>query len=265
MIVWIIGKNFIFLSTELGIDYFFELLLKLVFQIRFLSIWFIATLFITEIVFYIICNMCKNNQILILLISLFLTGIGYLYVKNDFPKMIWNIDLAITALIFVASGYIVKHKFTAKISYLEAMPYRKKVFLFLLSALGCFSISILSEKIYGYRFDMFQGLFPNPFFILTGALLGILMVMTLSMIIQDRNVLLNFMGRESIIYLAFHQSMFITTFIEISNKYAIFNQDVIYERLFRFVVVFLLTIIANTALAKIILKNNIMKKLIGEQ
>lgn len=72
-------------------------------------LWFFLCLFITEIFFFFIIKLKSKASILVALILL--SGVGYIDVWLNPPlpgrfRLPWNIDIALTAVVFYGAGYL---------------------------------------------------------------------------------------------------------------------------------------------------------------
>lgn len=72
-------------------------------------LWFLPCLFCVIVIYNFIDNISKNEKIKNIII-LFVFGIGYILSLTKMPKLIWNIDTALVAILFFHIGQIVKTK-----------------------------------------------------------------------------------------------------------------------------------------------------------
>ena len=90
------GSNYIFVYS----------LIRFGFQRRYTTLWFLATLFVAVILFWIICKICKNN-IARILICCTAFSLGFiLYDEYIGVALPWNIDTAFIVLLYLAVGYV---------------------------------------------------------------------------------------------------------------------------------------------------------------
>lgn len=82
-----------------------EMAVTLLVQRRRTTLWFLATLFVTLLLFYIIVSICRYNKKWILVVACFVSCAGVLYDYCGLPVLPWNIDGAFVAVLFVAVGY----------------------------------------------------------------------------------------------------------------------------------------------------------------
>lgn len=157
------------------------------------TLWFVACLFITELLFYLIAKVGAKKNRNIFIILLFFSIFGYLYSKYIIKPLPWSIDAALTAVVFYGIGYIFKEKnFLLSVSNL-------KVFIIL----SC--INLLSG-FYNPRISMFGNVYGNYFLFYLSAFSGVIAFIILVRLVKESNILL-YIGKNSIIYLALHQAV----------------------------------------------------------
>jgi fucose 4-O-acetylase-like acetyltransferase len=160
-------------------------------------LWFITTLFMAEIYMFFVKNILKSTKKI--LIALFvLAFIGYLSSKFLPFRMPWNMEIALTALFFYGLGYITKRE--NLLSYLESDEKIYIVVLFFVTLFGAVILSLESMPVYDLNY-----LGSYTIFTYMSALFGILAMLALAKLI-NRNRVLEFLGRNTYIILAFHLS-----------------------------------------------------------
>ena len=190
-----------------------DLLLQLIFQQRFLTLWYISVLFIIEFVFFFIRKLIKSEK-LILFISLFVLLIGDIYLRTNGIPMLWNIDVCFMAFPFFSIGYICK-----KNKALDLLcSVKRKLLAAFFALLGSLILWFINMKNFGVCLDMYSniyGLLPITY---ACALLGILFVVAVAKMATYMPV--KYIGENSILYFAWHQSIafpFISKFLDITR------------------------------------------------
>ena len=102
------------------------------------------------------------------------------------------------------------------------------------------------------QFDFFQGTIGIWYLALVAAISGVMCVMIISTLLRSK--LLEYIGRESMVFLALHQSVFVTGLIEISETFGILNADVLPVRILRLVFVFVITVAGCSAVDMLLSK-----------
>ena len=162
------------------------------------ALWFLTCLFITELLFYFLKTRLKTN--LLVVISLIFTSVlGYLYSIFLGEPLPWNIDAALIAVLFFGAGHLYKQS-TQKLSHFLNM----KVLL-----IACFLNIVtgyLNFLLSGERVDMYEGLYGSYTLFVISAFSGIIAFLIAVQKIGSSPVF-EYIGRNSLIYLALHQSI----------------------------------------------------------
>jgi acyltransferase len=166
----------------------------------FIPLWFLTTLFVTEIIFYILR---RNLRALWLPISiLFLCLAGFWLARHNIVALPWGIDIALVAILFYYAGYLTQ-RYKDKIKQMNFIPtiYWTIIFLvtnFLLAKYQNTQVTMI-YRYYGYNSEWlfilaaFSGIFG---YILLGKIL--------KNTILKRNTVIEFLGRNSLIILGLH-------------------------------------------------------------
>ncbi len=160
-------------------------------------LWFITTLFMAEIYMFFVKNIFKTTK-KILIVLIFLAFIGYLSSHFLTFRLPWNMEVALTALFFYGVGYIVKRE-----NLLNFMTVNSNLYSLIIFVISLFIAIILSlESMPVYDLNR---LGSNVIFTYLSALFGILAMISLAKLI-NKNKILEFLGRNTYIILAFHLS-----------------------------------------------------------
>ncbi|MCL6458090.1 MAG: acyltransferase family protein [Gorillibacterium sp.] len=163
------------------------------FTIHNLALWFLPCLFFAELLFYFIVKYSDNyKQIIVYL--MFCSIIGYSYSTYMTKALPWSIDAALTAVVFLGAGYIIKNKMQARYFTIH----------FFIIYLGINLFFGLHNK----TVNMFQNMYGNYIFFYISAFGGIFAFITFVRILEPvlkRVTIFAFIGVNSLIYLAFHK------------------------------------------------------------
>ncbi len=160
-------------------------------------LWFITTLFMAEIYMFFIKNIFKTTKKILVAIIL-LAIIGYLSSLFLTFRMPWNMEVALTALFFYGLGYIVKRE--NLLSFLTVSSKLYSILIFTISLFTAIILSLKSMPVYDLN-----RLGTNVIFTYLSALFGILAIVSLAKLV-NKNKILEFLGRNTYIILAFHLS-----------------------------------------------------------
>lgn len=178
---------------------------RLLLQQRFWTLWFIACLFCLNFLFYFLVKLCLNS-IILLFISLTLPCIGLYYYRLGDTPLYWNADVCVMAIPFFTLGYL--YKVHAK--QIDDFFMTKSILFFVLFAM----INIISWRLSldetGLGLEMFNSNYGKPLFTYVAAFTGIFCIVILSKWITIKPI--SYLGENSMIYYAWHQSIMIPIF-----------------------------------------------------
>jgi len=180
-------------------DLIIYLLKGLIIQERFEVIWFLTCLFLTEIIFYGLIKILKNRYDYLIIAMLISAVIGYFYFTFAAVPLPWNADICFMVIPFFGTGYLLKNQNIPIVKYC-----RPWIIIIMASAnilFGCLNSSISGETI-----DLVGFSIGNFFLYYIAAFTGIFAV-ALSCIILPKCRLLNFLGRNTLIYFAWHSGI----------------------------------------------------------
>jgi fucose 4-O-acetylase-like acetyltransferase len=168
------------------------------------ALWFICSLFLSEIAFYAIYRLVKGDRTL-LGIALLISGIlGMLYNTFIQTALPWSIDTVPIVVVFIGFGFFLKHY-----SYLWINTRRTKrnsILLLLCILAVSFAAWQLNNTPVG-SVDMFYSIYGNFALYFTAALAGSLAVILLFQNFITRSKPLLYIGQNSLIIYALHQKV----------------------------------------------------------
>ncbi len=186
-------------------DYFYALLQELynyIIQIRYQVIWYLAMIFLVNVVMYFIL-LIKHRWVQIAILLILLTT-GAIYYHFGGKPLIWNIDTVLMALPFFYVGHLLSDNGKCAVRITE-MKKSRAALLFVVFLIGNIVFNLLTHYISGESLDMYfcqYGVLPLTYI---SAFCGIFAFMILSIILRSRVV--EFFGRHSLIYFILHQGV----------------------------------------------------------
>ena len=165
------------------------------------SLWFLTCLFVSEIMFYFIIKITKNDKTKIFLIIVISAVVGAIYFKYINKLLPWAIDAALTAIFFLGIGYLSK-EFKEKVD--KIVDVRIAILLVIINV----SSAYFNYKVSGSSVDLYACRQGNVVLYYIESITGIYMCISIKRLIKDNKSLLN-MGRNSLIYYCMHGSLFI--------------------------------------------------------
>ncbi|MBW9151337.1 acyltransferase family protein [Clostridium estertheticum] len=131
------------------------------------TLWFIACLFMCEIIFFLIVKWTKNDKrkiITCLVVSAIIGGIYNTYIGKPLP---WSFDVAFIAVVFYGIGYLIKGM-ENKVSKLVSIKYLV-VFLIINVIIGHLNVRYMNARV-----DMSSIKYGNYFLFFGSAISGIM-------------------------------------------------------------------------------------------
>jgi len=182
------------------------------------ALWFVACLFCTELFFYLISKIGRTNKKISFLLIL-LSVIGCIYNKMGGQPLPWSIDVAMISVGFYGIGYFYK-EYREK---LERFINFKTFIFFLLvnTAAGYFNYVLTGDRI-----DFYNSSLGNILLFYMAAFSGIGAFMIGIKRIK-RSQALQYIGKNSIIYLALHQKIIFFLISLVMQKYVLDNVDLV--------------------------------------
>lgn len=159
-------------------------------------LWFLMCLFVVEIIHFTILKISKNRQSVIV-ISLLICGvIGYLLSKIGY-LLPFKFDTAFVAVLFYGIGNLLKS---------VEFSTNKLINSLVLTATTVMTFA-LSNNILSLRISMNMNIYGNYIYFILIALMGTVSLYTLSILI-NKSVVLEYLGRNSLIILSVHFVIF---------------------------------------------------------
>ncbi len=172
------------------------------------SMWFITALFLSEILLYVLAKAIKNRTCFFAFGFIGSAIAGYLIIKSIDNGFYWSADLVPTAISFVIAGYFLK-------------VYREKTEFKLYQNILIMVVMLVVNVFAGYmnyknngRADLYELNMGNPIYYYISALSGSCVVILFCKLLKKCAVL-EYIGRNSLIYYAFQKSLFINPLLVI--------------------------------------------------
>ncbi|PLS08465.1 acyltransferase family protein [Neobacillus cucumis] len=162
------------------------------------ALWFVACLFCTELLFYFIAKIGRTKKVIgfLLIISSIL---GCLYNKIVGQPLPWNIDVAMISIGFYGAGYLYRE-------YNRGFELFNHIQTFILLFIINVVTGYLNDVVTGERVDFYSSSLGNiPLFYLSAfSGIGAFVILVKQM---KKNKVLQYIGKNSFIYLALHQKI----------------------------------------------------------
>ena len=228
---------------------FFGSLWGLLAQKRLWTLWFIACLFWLNILFYTIVRLTKSEKIRAAVVAI-LAAAGIIYYKMGGAALIWNVDVCFTALPFFYVGYLCrKTDFVNR--YILFAKYKWGMFVgfILLDVVA----TLVNYNLTGQFLEFFGCQYGIAVLTYIGAFAGIFAMIILSDACHGLKPL-KYIGENSMIFYAWHQTMLLPVIEVLYQKVDLFQSDWVLggEYYARFLLATLLCLVMSAILNEII-------------
>ncbi len=186
---------------------YIEMLRSFLIQEHYWTIWFLAALFLTQLIYYGIDYCFSRWKYAVTIASVALCAFGLMRYRLGWGSLPWNLDVAFEAQFFFHLGYRFMHSTRVK----EFFVGNHSIYKFAAIILVCLAVNVIAAKacivLSGYSLDMSIGLYGNEIMTFIAAVAGILMIVSLASVIHS--VFLSYIGRNTMILFSWHSRIVI--------------------------------------------------------
>jgi len=197
-------------------EYFKGSFISMLYQSRFLTLWFIACLFWLSMLCYVLVRFIKKEwlrAIIVIVLSIFAFG----YYQKGGGGIFWNIDVCFTALPFFYAGFLCrKTDFVNK----KILACKWKPLLFVAFIAIDVVCAILNLRLTGQHLEMFYNQYAFPPLTYLGAFAAIFAIIIFADFCRWAPVKLplKYLGENSMLLYAWHQTMMMPVVREVFLK-----------------------------------------------
>lgn len=185
-----------------GVEEFRNMFINLLEQRAFWTIWFLAALFIGDIILWMEMKLC-NEKALVALIPSCMVMIGaFIFYRTGGSTLPWCMDVACVAQFFILLGYIFKQNYNR-----FTLPRKTKVLLAPVLLAINIIVGFLCIRVSGEQLDMSVGNYGNEFLTLISALAGIGFIVILCQLVSNR--FFRYLGRNTMVFFGWHSRIII--------------------------------------------------------
>ena len=176
-------------------------------QEHYWTIWFLAALYLAQLLYYAI-DWCFNRwRGAVTIVSLALCLFGFARYRLGFGSLPWNLDVAFVAQFFFHLGYQFMHMDKVREWFVGPMSMIRLTSILLV----CLIINVVAAKacivLSGHSLDMSIGLYGNELMTMIAAVAGILFIVTLATVTHSQFI--TYLGRNTMILFAWHSRIVI--------------------------------------------------------
>lgn len=197
-----------------------DMLCNFLVQKHFWTVWFLACLFIVEIIYYWISALFSKFRGISTVVSLCICVIGLSLYHFGCDGLPWNIDVALVAQFFFHAGFKLR-----KAEKLRSFLFNLSKAKYILTILGLLVVNIgagaLCIKLARESLDMSVGLYGNEPLTFISAFAGIMMIIMVANKIHSR--FFSYLGRNTMILFSWHSRIVIVLCGYIYKYFGIFQ------------------------------------------
>jgi len=200
---------------------FFSIVVGLLIQKRYWVLWYLPCLFWVSIIFYFIIRLLGRSQINVALVIIILYVCGIIYYKLGGEALPWNFDTWMTSLPFFYFGYLIKNRIDGIRTLIEKKW--KVVIMISVCIVINIGLTLLSYRMSGEAFnvnDCTYGFAPFTFVAAIAGVSGTVLISTLM-----RSKIIEFIGRNSLIFFAWHEKIMIHLVNRILKVFGVVHQE----------------------------------------
>ena len=217
------------------------------------ALWFLPCLFVTEVMFNFLKKRIKNIKILSIII-LFFSILGYTYSKLNLIRLPFCLDIALIAIGFYFLGYLWKQKIEIAFKQFNNKIWKSYIIIGVMTIVTV----VVSQINYGMSMNSLK--FNNYFFTYIASISGCLVIYIISNVI-NRNRILEFLGRNTLIIMCIHEPIK-RILIEVIHKVTNISTEFLRNNIFG--IIFITTILLMVLVPCIYIINRYFPVLIGK-
>jgi fucose 4-O-acetylase-like acetyltransferase len=165
------------------------------------DMWFIACMFCSELIVYLIIKYIYDDKLRVLA-SLIVSLLGLIIIKYSQLKLLWNLETALLLNCFLLFGYIYK-------SYEDKLEIIKNANKYVFVGIGLYIFSVLC---YDNNVNVHGKEYENIWMFFVSSLIGLFVTVTVVKMIdiRDSNVIhrwILYVGRNTLVYYAFQSKV----------------------------------------------------------
>lgn len=203
-----------------------EMLENFFVQEHFWTVWFLACLFVVEVLYYCIWKVFSGWNWGPTIVSVSIGILGMLRYRWGCSSLPWNIDIALVAQFFFHMGYCFKRSQKFKKILINASGSTWWIYTGLLLLTNALA-GILCIKLSGASLDMSIGMYGNEVLTILSAVAGILFIVMISQRINNK--FFTYLGQNTMILFAWHSRIIIVLCGYIYDFLGIFQRRSVLE------------------------------------
>ena len=207
---------------------YLQMLKNFLVQEHFWTVWFLAGLFLTEVLYYGIHRFCGNNPLTATAVSTAVCAFGIVRYRLGWGSLPWNLDVALVAQFFFHLGFCFKG-FSGKLSRFDSLGALPKLLLVGLMMGLDLVLGFVCIRVSGASMDMSVGWYGNVLLIFPAALCGIAGVILFARMLGWK--WLTWLGRHTMVIFAWHSRIIMVACSRVYDRLGLFQNGGLVEAL----------------------------------
>ena len=212
---------FVYAFQHEPLSVYIDMLRSFLVQEHFWTIWFLAALYLTQLIYYGIDKFFNRWQYGVAIVSSVVCVLGLLRYRLGWGSLPWNLDVALVAQFFFHLGYWFMRALRIRNLFVN-QPSRNMIYGI---ALFCLIVNLVASKsclmISGHSLNMSIGMYGNEVLSFIGSIAGILLVLIIAPVIHSK--LITYLGRNTMILFSWHSRIVIVACDMIFASYGLFQ------------------------------------------
>lgn len=184
---------------------YLEMLKSFVVQEHFWTVWFLACLFLVEILYYCIYKVLSGRKVPLTIVSLLLCGVGLLRYRLGWGSLPWNLDVAFVAQLFFHCGFLLKD--TSVLEKMQSIKLPGRIFGIVGTLLVNAATGFLCIRVSGQSLDMSIGMYGNEVLTFISAISGIFAIVLISQMFNHKWI--TYLGQNTMVVFGWHSRIVI--------------------------------------------------------
>ena len=222
-------------------DTYFEMLRSFFIQEHYWTIWFLAALYLTQLIYYGIDWCFHRWKYAVSVTSVIVCLFGLVRYRLGWGSLPWNLDVAFVAQFFFHFGYWFMHN---KRAYDSIIKIKHKINRFSI-VVFCFVVNLVASKVCmvytAQSLDMSIGMYGNEVLTFIAAIAGIAIVIAVAPVVHSRFV--TYLGQNTMILFSWHSRIIIVACSIIYAHFGLFQHTDFPNTILRVIVTLLIILL----------------------
>jgi len=175
-------------------------------QEHFWTVWFLACLFLVEVLYYLIHRLFGKKTLYSTAMSALLCIVGLARYRLGWGSLPWNLDVALVAQFFFHGGYLSKDLLKRWDEKLSGKPIPRLLWIALFLVVNA-AAGFLCIRVSGSSLDMSVGLYGNELLTFVSAFAGTLCIILAAQLLTLKP--LTYLGSNTMVIFAWHSRIVI--------------------------------------------------------